>query len=304
MTVKATVSAQEFASWYDNAQQRAIANGIELAELDWLVQRWTNLDRLALRMGNFQQKSAILLYESWENIQRGWQRRLEERCPVQYLLGKTNWRNFSLRVTPAVLIPRPETELIIDIVQAQGYSADHSSHWVDLGTGSGAIALGLAEIFPQGTIHGVDRSREALAIARDNARLNQLEHRIQFHQGDWWHPLDFLKGQVQGMVSNPPYIPQAELSQLPPEVIDHEPVSALDGGQDGLASLRQLIRRSPIYLQPGGFWLVEVMAGQACAVATLLEEQGCYKKIQIHPDLAGIERFVSAQFDGRGRGMV
>jgi release factor glutamine methyltransferase len=213
---------------------------------------------------------------------------------VQYLLGRTNWRNFSLRVTPAVLIPRPETELIIDIVQSQGYSPDASRPWVDLGTGSGAIALGLAEIFPQTIIHGVDQSSEALAIARENAALNQLDHRIQFHQGDWWHPLEFLRGQVQGMVSNPPYIPRSELPQLAPEVINHEPARALDGGEDGLESVQQLIRRSPRYLQPGGFWLVEIMAGQASRVVTLLKAEGCYHKIQIHPDLAGIERFVSA----------
>ncbi|MBE9203601.1 peptide chain release factor N(5)-glutamine methyltransferase [Synechocystis salina LEGE 06099] len=294
---KGFVSGEEFACWYATARQMAIANGIEVGELDWLLQGWTDLDRLTLRLQDFGQQQ-VSLREPWENIQQGWQKRVEEKYPVQYLLGHTRWRNFDLKVTADVLIPRPETELIIDIVQNQSYQwglRDSPDHWVDLGTGSGALALGLASLFPHDLVHGVDCSAPALAIARENAQSHQLGDRIQFHQGHWWEPLRHLQGQVQGMVSNPPYIPQRELPQLQPEVINHEPLLALDGGPDGLQAVEQLIRRSPTYLKPGGFWLVEIMAGQAPIVAELLRASGSYQDIQIHRDLAGIERFVSAR---------
>jgi release factor glutamine methyltransferase len=294
---KGFVSGEEFALWYATARQMAIAHGIEPGELDWLLQGWTDLDRLTLRLQDFAHRE-IALQETWENIQRGWRRRVEEKYPVQYLLGQTRWRDFVIKVTDDVLIPRPETELMIDIVQREHPSfppSDGVDHWVDLGTGSGIIALGLAATFPQALVHAVDCSGSALAIARENAQSNQFGDRIQFHQGHWWEPLGSLQSQVQGMVSNPPYIPQRELAQLQPEVIKHEPLLALDGGPDGLQAVEHLIRRSPTYLKPGGFWLVEIMAGQAPMVAELLRANGTYQDIQIHRDLAGIERFVSAR---------
>ena len=166
--------------------------------------------------------------------------------------------------------------------------------WADLGTGSGAIALGLADVFRTATIHAVDRSPDALAIAQQNALNSGLADSIRFYQGSWWEPLESLKGQFSGMVSNPPYIPTSTVSTLQPEVVNHEPHLALDGGADGLDCIRHLIEISPTYLRPGGVWLVEMMAGQAEAVRELLQNQGSYCNIEIHADLAGIERFAVA----------
>ncbi|MEB3160355.1 MAG: peptide chain release factor N(5)-glutamine methyltransferase [Synechocystis sp.] len=297
------VSGAEFADWFAQAQQMAIsqrsaarcAAGMDRGELMWLLQAWTDLDRLTLQLGDYKNREMIKLVKPWEEIKAGWQRRITDRYPVQYLVGQVSWRNFLLKVTPAVLIPRPETELMIDILQSQGYGPQTAGHWVDLGTGSGAIALGLADLFPQAIIHAVDQSQDALAIATENAQLNHLGDRIKFYQGHWWEPLNSLQGQIAGMVSNPPYISATELARLQPEVIRYEPLDALAGGEDGLDSVRELIRRSPHYLQKGGFWLVELMAGQASTVTTLLAQQGNYQNIKIHPDLAGIDRFVSAQ---------
>lgn len=227
-----------------------------------------------------------------------WQKRLQERLPVQYLVGRVPWRHFQLKVSAAVLIPRPETELLIDVV-SQEIPKKHNrqlitGNWVDLGTGSGAIALGLAEILPQATIHAVDYSDAALAIAKENADNLNLADRINFYQGDWWQPLEHLKGKVSGMVSNPPYIPTTELPSLQPEVFKHEPHLALDGGQDGLEAIRYLIKVSAHYLCPGGIWLIEMMAGQADVVSKMLKDHGCYDDIQVFKDLAGIERFALA----------
>lgn len=291
------VSGVEIGQWYRQAQAIAREAGISGMEIDWLLQSLTGLDRLTLRLQSFQESYQLPI--SLAELTQLWQRRLHERIPVQYLTGVAYWRNFCLSVSPAVLIPRPETELIVDLaVAAMQPSLTQpplpSSNWVDLGTGSGAIALGLAEALPTATVHAVDRSEAALKIARQNADRLGFTDRIHFYQGSWWEPLDFLKGRVSGMVSNPPYIPSHQVPTLQPEVAQHEPHGALDGGVDGLESLRHLIATAPDYLESGGVWLVEMMAGQAEAVADLLDRQGQYRDVQIGCDLAGIERFAWA----------
>ncbi|MCY7324420.1 MAG: peptide chain release factor N(5)-glutamine methyltransferase, partial [Phormidesmis sp. CAN_BIN36] len=222
--------------------------------------------------------------------------RVEQRVPIQYLAGSTPWRNFTLTVSPAVLIPRPETEQLIDLAVAATVAnpALKMGHWADLGTGSGAIAMGLADVFPHAIIHAVDRSSEALAVAQQNAQKSGFGDRVQFHQGNWLEPLKFLKGDLSGLVSNPPYIPSQMVLELQPEVTDHEPHLALDGGSDGLDCIRHLVTTAPEYLQIGGVWMVEMMAGQAGSVTRLLKDHGSYNEIQTHQDLAGIERFVTA----------
>ena len=227
-------------------------------------------------------------------LEQLWQRRLDDRLPVQYIAGTTAWRKFQLTVSPAVLIPRPETEILIDLAVTAANGEAKAGHWVDLGTGSGAIALGLAEAFTTATIHAVDISPAALAIAETNAEDLGFRERIQFYQGSWWQPLESLKGQFSGMISNPPYIPSNTVLTLQPEVVNHEPHLALDGGADGLDYIRHLIDISPNYLRPGGLWLIEMMAGQAEMVRELLENNGNYINISIHADLAGIKRFAVA----------
>jgi release factor glutamine methyltransferase len=288
------ISGQELHRWYQQAKKTAIANNIDLAEVDWLLQSLTGLDRLSLRLGTFQNQAQLESHKTLSELKLLWQQRLQERLPVQYLLETVFWRRFQLKVTPAVLIPRPETELIIDLAQENNLISKGDRHWVDLGTGSGAIALGLADVFPQATIHAVDLSSDALQIARENAVNLNLESNIRFYQGSWWSPLEFLQGKVTGMVSNPPYIPTAQINHLQPEVACHEPRLALDGGHDGLNDLRYLVKTAPQYLVSGGIWLVELMTGQASTVIELLKHQGEYDDVKSYSDLNGIERFVLA----------
>ncbi|HEY9689826.1 MAG TPA: HemK/PrmC family methyltransferase, partial [Coleofasciculaceae cyanobacterium] len=144
-------------------------------------------------------------------------------------------------------------------------------------------------------------SAAALAVAQQNAARIGLADHLQFAQGDWFAPLAQLAGRIAGMVSNPPYIPSAEVLALEPEVVRHEPHTALDGGADGLDCLRHLVATAPHYLRPGGLWLVELMAGQAPAVMDLLRANGQYGDIAAHQDLAGIDRFVSAQYQPRAQ---
>lgn len=274
-----------------------------LRELDWLVRSVTGLDRLALRLESFRSSPEIELTRSLSELSHLWQQRLEQRVPLQYLLGSTTWRDFSLAVKPGVLIPRPETELLIDL--AQDWVTNHPMldrdsvmQWADLGTGSGAIALGLSRSFPQAHIHGVDVSRVALGVAQHNARQLGLDEAIQFYEGEWLTPLGALKGKLDGIISNPPYIPSAEVPELQTEVALHEPHLALDGGEDGLSSIRLIVSQAPQYLRAGGLLLLEMMDGQAAAVQELMLSSGTYSTVQIHSDLAGVRRFASAQLAG------
>jgi len=277
-----------FEDWYKRSQDQAKDHNISIAELDWLIVAIAKVERLQLKLRDIDLSGDQVL-----ELDGLWQQRIKNKTPIQYLIGKTHWRDLELDVSSAVLIPRPETEILIDL--AVGMNDPNSdSIWVDLGTGSGAIAISLALGIKNSQIYAVDCSFEALAIAQQNAAKYNLTKRIKFRQGFWFEPLSSLKSQITGMVSNPPYIPTSEVNCLDPVVREHEPHLALDGGIDGLDCIRNLIQTAPEYLISGGYWLIELMAGQAKPVRSLLETNGNYQNIQIHLDYDGVERFVSA----------
>jgi release factor glutamine methyltransferase len=292
--VSASISGQELSQWRQQAIADLAQAQLSAKEVDIFLQAVTDLDTLSLRLQSFREREKIPLSYSWSEITKRWQKRLQARVPLQYLLESVVWRNFILKVSPAVLIPRPETELLIDIV-AETVRGEEGGIWVDLGTGSGAIAIGLASILTKAEIYAIDYSQTALAIAKENIINTGFADRIILKQGSWWTPLEKWKGQISGMVSNPPYIPSAEILDLQIEVREHEPRLALDGGEDGLTALRYLAATAPDYLRSGGLWLVEMRAGQGEKVAQMLENQGNYRQIQIINDLAGFDRFVLAE---------
>jgi release factor glutamine methyltransferase len=291
------VNGSELWHWYLAAIDSSRQLVIEPEEVDWLLQTVSNVRRIDLRLGNL--PGSIRLDRPWPEIVDLWQRRCQERQPIQYLVGSTAWRQFELKVSPAVLIPRPETELIIDLVLDRLTPSQHSGHWVDLGTGSGAIAIGLATILPTAQLHAVDLSPAALEVARENIQTQGLSDRITLYPGSWWQPLGHLRGQITGMVSNPPYIPSQTVTELQPEVVNWEPHLALDGGADGLAAIRILVNEAPQFIQAGGLWAIEMMAGQGSAVVELLERQGSYGSIEVINDWAGRDRFVFARIKSR-----
>ncbi len=294
------ITDRQVGEWRKWAVDLALAHDVSAYEVDWLLQTVTDVDRstlLGLAVANRSVKTSVPL----DRLSALWLERIHDRQPIQYLVGKTYWRDFELVVSPAVLIPRPETEAIIDIAIAATDPRQQQGIWVDLGTGSGAIAIGLAKTLPSATIYAVDCSAAALAIARLNAANLQVLDRINFSQGSWWSPVEHLQGKVSAMISNPPYIPSQTVLELQPEVTNYEPHLALDGGDDGLAALRILAATAPDYLLPGGIWLVEMMAGQGEAVCELLVAQNRYTDIEIINDLAGLDRFVLASVDRCGR---
>jgi release factor glutamine methyltransferase len=285
--------------WRNRAKAAAKAAGMDDQEVDWLLRAISDVDSLTLRLGRLSQMAEVNLKLSLADLEHRWQQRLQQRVPVQYLVGETPWRQFSLRVSPAVLIPRPETELIIDLAVDAVERSPHRDTlapgiWVDMGTGSGAIAIGLADAFPQAHILAVDQSTDALAIAQENIQRYNLANRITLHHGSWFQPLANYRGKLSAVVSNPPYIPSGVLTTLEPEVIAHEPTTALNGGADGLDDLRILATQAPDYLISGGLWLAEMMAGQGQAVTDLLTQVGAYRDIQVVEDLAGRDRFTQA----------
>jgi release factor glutamine methyltransferase len=292
--VSASISGQELSQWRQQAIADLAQAQLSPKEVDIFLQAVTDLDTLSLRLQSFREREKIPLSYSWSEITKRWQKRLKARVPLQYLLESVVWRDFTLKVSPEVLIPRPETELLIDIV-GETVRGDDGGIWVDLGTGSGAIAIGLASILTKAEIYAIDYSQTALAIAKENIINTGFADRIILKQGSWWTPLEKWKGQISGMLSNPPYIPSAEILDLQIEVREHEPRLALDGGEDGLTALRYLVATAPDYLRSGGLWLVEMRAGQGEKVAQMLENQGNYRQIQIINDLAGFDRFVLAE---------
>lgn len=264
-----------------------------LRELKQFLSAFTGLSPLDITLRCFPPQIRLKL--PLADLQERWQRRWQERVPLQYLIGTTHWHDLELVVTPSVLIPRPETEELLEVVAATVPPWQQQGHWLDLGTGSGAIAIGLARLFAAARVHAVDCSPEALEVARMNIEKYALGDRVHCYVGSWFTPLTHLQGQVQGIVSNPPYIPTRLVATLQPEVQYHEPPLALDGGADGLQGIRQIVETAPEYLQPQGWLFMELMATQGETVAALAMATQAYERVEILHDLSGHDRFLLAQ---------
>ncbi len=219
-----------------------------------------------------------------------------EGCPIQYIINKQEFMGLEFYVDQRVLIPRADTEILVEHVIKWASQEEGSVRILDVGTGSGAIAVSLAFFLPRARITAVDISAGALAVARLNACRHGVENRIVFLEGDLFSPLYGHSGAqlFDVIVSNPPYIPTQEIEGLERHIRDYEPRIALDGGHDGLKFYSRLAREGLDWLKVGGLLAVEVGYGQARKVKSILESTGCYVNIAIQEDLAGIERVVSA----------
>ncbi|HEV7731891.1 MAG TPA: peptide chain release factor N(5)-glutamine methyltransferase [Candidatus Binatia bacterium] len=213
-------------------------------------------------------------------------RRREGREPVSHLVGEREFWSLPIRVDRRVLTPRPETELLVETVCRLG-----GRRLLDAGTGSGAIAAAVARELPAARVVASDRSCDALDVARMN--LATLAPAVTLVRADWLAP--FAPASFDVVVSNPPYIPDADLAGLEPEVRDFEPLSALAAGPDGLQAFRVLVTQAPAVLAPGGWLVVEMGAGQSQAVQNLVGVVGQYARCVVERDVAGIERMLAAQ---------
>ena len=221
-------------------------------------------------------------------------RRRAKSEPVAYLVGHREFFGLEFRLTPDVLIPRPDTEtLVIELLDAA--KAHSEPRILDVGTGSGCIAIAAAINCPQARVTAVDVSEAALAVARGNAERHGIANRIRFLQGDLFAPLD-PDEHFETVVSNPPYVAEGELDQLQAEVRLHEPRSALTAGSEGLDVIRRLVSEAPSRLVHGGELLFEISPEQAAPVRQLLFQRGAYRDARIIKDLSGRERVARAAF--------
>ncbi|PRX42043.1 release factor glutamine methyltransferase [Planifilum fimeticola] len=260
-----------------------------LFEAELLLRRLLGRDRTRLfaGMGDPFPEDRLPKLQEWLN-------RRANGEPIQYILREQEFYGRSFRVSPAVLIPRPETEILAENVmrEADRIGGDRPLSVCDVGTGSGALAVTLAAERPRWSVWATDISPAALEVARDNARRNGVEGRIRFVRGEWLNPLRHRGVRVDVVVSNPPYIPSKEIAALQRQVRDFEPRLSLDGGEDGLDAYRRIIEQIPDVLRLPGLVAFEVGAGQSRRVAEMLERMPLPVSVAILPDLAGIERVV------------
>ena len=212
--------------------------------------------------------------------------------PIQYITGTTEFFGLPFTVTPDVLIPRPETEHLVEEVLCLAKSFPETIEIADIGTGSGAIAVALAHALPKASITATDISAAALTIARQNATRNQVAGRIEFLQGDLLAPLAGRNFQI--IASNPPYVPASDLQLLSVEVRDYEPHLALFAAEDGLLVYQRLIPQARAFLLPDGYLVLELGYGQQSAVACLFASSS-YAKVQFVQDYQRIPRTAIAR---------
>jgi release factor glutamine methyltransferase len=217
-------------------------------------------------------------------------RRRAQHEPLQYIVGETEFCGLKLKVDRRVLIPRPETEQLIEQVQAACGTAP--ARILDLGTGSGAIALALAQAFPGASVTAVDRSEDALTLSRENAAVAGLGERVSFVQSDWFDQI--APGEsFQLVVSNPPYLSAAETAETAVEVRDFEPIEALTAADDGLADLAKIVAAAPRFLAPGGLLALETGIAHHERLRVMMGEAG-FARSESKRDLTGRDRFVLA----------
>ncbi len=292
--------------------ERLSEAGVESSRLDaeCLLAQAVGLPRLGL----YTSRDKALTPVSWEAFQNLVERRAR-REPLAYILGEKEFWSLPLKVTPPVFIPRPETEVLVEVALErlrqfpvhgsrfterafchQPSAISHQPIVVEIGTGSGAISIALARELPEACFYATEFSAKALQVASENIEMYSLSSRILLLQGDLFAPLLPLdiEGKVAMVISNPPYIPRAYLPLLPPEVFFYSK-EALDGDEDGLYFLRRIIAEAPRFLIPGGWVALEIGADQGRAVTWLLEDCKEYKGIEVVQDYAGKDRVVLAR---------
>lgn len=215
--------------------------------------------------------------------------------PIAYLRGTREFYGLQFRVDKRVLVPRPDTETLVDVALARSTHVSMCMRQLDLCTGSGCVAISMARQRPTAQVVATDISLDALTVARDNA-LRLGAYNVAFAQGDLFEPLARAR-PFDVITANPPYIPSADIAELMPDVREHEPKLALDGGTDGLDFVRRIVEAAPKHLEPGGLLALEIDSKEAAETAELLVKAG-FTDVRIARDLAKLERVVSGVLGG------
>ena len=266
--------------WLEDAESRLTRAEVESARLSafLILEEVTGLARSRL----IAYPERCLTAKDVERAEGLLARRLEHE-PMAYLLGRKDFRNLTLRVTPDVLIPRPETEGLVDMAVRL---APNATRILDAGTGSGCLALSLLECYPNSVVLGCDRSYEALLVAS----ANDLDGEICWFQSDWLSAIS--EGSLDLVVSNPPYLTRSEIESLSPQVACYEPFIALNCSVDGCDAYRELIPQARRCLRSGSWLVLEIGPSVVTPVRELLKENG-FRSIQIQKDLSGRVRYAA-----------
>jgi len=234
-----------------------------------------------------------------EELERLIRRRISGE-PLQYILGNQEFWSIDFKVDPRVLIPRPETELLVEqafLILSETYF-QRRPYVLEIGTGSGALAISLAKEVKDIVLVASDISRDALILAKENAKSAGVLDQIEFVNGDLFGPVRLFSETFDLILSNPPYITRSEIKKLAKEVKDYEPIVALDGGEDGLNFYRRISSQAHSYLRKGGWLLLEVGQGQGRKVTEMIEQGGHFNVPKLIKDFSGIERVVRVQKNG------
>ena len=276
---------EEILSW----KKSLLYRGGRKVDLDWLLDiegglSWSDSQKILLYPNDY-----FSLQVSLNDLSHVWATHLETNKPLQHIICKCPWRDFVLEASPHALIPRQETELLIDFALSK-FEKDSQGIWADLGTGSGAMAIAMARSLPKWEGHAVDCSQKALSLAIKNFKVLSPSSRVRFHLGNWWDPIKKLKNEFSLVLSNPPYIPNFHLKNLESIVRDNEPMVALCGGEDGLQSCRELVFGAIEGLCSGGWLMFEHHYDQSDQALNLMVDAG-FQDVYFENDLQGIKRF-------------
>ncbi len=286
-----SISVKEFLFW----KKKQLSKGGDPQSFAVLLDCIGGISASDFNLLSINPEGKLQLKKNLENLESIWEDHLFNFSPIQYLCGITFWRDLKLKVTDKVLIPRPETELIIDIVFKIFGKQSQKLFFAELGTGSGAIGIALALAYPLWDGIATDIDQDALDIAIKNYKKCSKQTNLKFYCGHWWTPLEGIKGKLDLAISNPPYIPKDYYEKLPKEVKNFEPEIALLGGKDGLNHIREIIQKAPLFLKDKGWLILENHFDQGEKVKQLLIKNK-FKSVEIVNDLSGVGRFTIGRY--------
>ena len=286
-----SISVEEFLIW----KKKQLSKGGDQQSFAVLLDYVGGVSRSDINLIAINPQGILHLKKKLDFLESVWDDHLLKSCPIQYLCGITFWRDLKLKVTNKVLIPRPETELIVDIVFNIFRGKSEKLFFAELGTGSGAISIALALAYPFSNGLATDIDQEALEIATKNFMSSSKQSNLKFYCGNWWSPLENFKGKLDLAISNPPYIPADTYEKLPKEVKNFEPKIALIGGEDGLKHIREIIQKAPLFLKEKGWLILENHFDQGEIVKRILLKNK-FTSIEIVKDLSGIGRFTIGRY--------
>jgi len=285
------ISVEEFLLW----KKKQLSKGGDPQSFAVLLDSIGGIPTSDLNLISINPRGNLHLKKNLEFLESVWDDHLLKSCPIQYLCGITFWRDLKLKVTNKVLIPRPETELIVDIVFNIFRRKSEKLFFAELGTGSGAISIALALAYPSSDGVATDIDQDALEIATKNFINSSKQSNLKFYCGNWWSPLESFQGKLDLAISNPPYIPRDTYEKLPKEVKNFEPKVAFLGGEDGLKHIREIIQKAPLFLKEKGWLILENHFDQGEKVKQLLIKNK-FKSVEIVNDLSGVGRFTIGRY--------